>query len=170
VNTIVRQLVESDAAQYLELRREALVHEPYAFGSSPGHDRFRSVEDVRHIFVDREQAVFGAFDSHLVGALGVRRLTRPKLHHRAEVWGMYVRESHRRSGLGRRLLEAAIQFARERDGVRQLHLTVTERAVAAAALYESLGFVVWGIEPAGLRIDGVDVAELHMVLQFENST
>jgi GNAT superfamily N-acetyltransferase len=168
VNTIIRQLIESDAAQFLELRREALVREPYAFGSSPGHDRFGSVEDVRHILADREQAVFGAFDTDIVGALGVRRLMRPKLHHKAELWGMYVRESHRRSGLGRRLLESSIQFAREQKGVRQLHLTVTERAVAAAALYETLGFVLWGIEPAGLRIDGVDLAELHMVLRFDN--
>jgi ribosomal protein S18 acetylase RimI-like enzyme len=161
--------VEGDAAVYLELRREALLREPYAFGSSPGYDRFRSIEDVQQILADREQAIFGAFDSAIVGAVGVRRLTRPKHHHKAELWGMYVRESHRRAGLGRRLLEAAIQFAREQEGVRQLHLTVTERAVAAAALYETLGFVVWGIEPAGLRIDGADLAERHMVLRFDDS-
>jgi ribosomal protein S18 acetylase RimI-like enzyme len=162
-------LVDTDSPDYLNLRREALVREPSAFGSSPGHDRFRTIEDVQQILAEREQAIFGAFDSIIVGAVGVRRLTRPKLRHKAELWGMYVRESHRRAGLGRRLLEAAIQFAREQDGVRQLHLTVTERAAPAAALYESLGFVVWGIEPAGLRIDGVDVAELHMVLGFEDS-
>ena len=167
--SVVRRLIDTDSADYLNLRREALEREPYAFGSSPGHDRFRAIEDVQQILADRQQAIFGAFDPDIVGAVGVRRLTRPKLHHKAELWGMYVRESHRRSGLGRRLLEGAIQFAREQDGVRQLHLTVTERAVAAAALYESLGFVVWGIEPAGLRIDGVDVTELHMVLRFENS-
>jgi ribosomal protein S18 acetylase RimI-like enzyme len=114
--------------------------------------------------------VFGAFAPELRGAVGIRRLERPKLHHKAELWGMYVRASHRRAGLGRRLVEAAIQFAREQDGVRQVHLAVTERAVAAAALYESLGFVTWGIEPAGLRVDGVDLAERHMVLRLDEST
>jgi ribosomal protein S18 acetylase RimI-like enzyme len=79
---------------------------------------------------------------------------------------MYVREEHRRAGFGRRLVEEAIRFAREQDGVRQLHLTVTDSATAASALYEKLGFVVWGLEPAGLRVDGVDLAEKHMVLRF----
>ena len=73
----------------------------------------------------------------LIGAVGVRRLTRTKLRHRAELWGMYVRAEHRRAGMGRRLVEEAIQFARDGDGIRQLHLAVTDRAVAAAALYET---------------------------------
>ncbi len=68
--------------------------------------------------------------------------------------------------MGRRLVEGAIRFARDGDGIRQLHLAVTDRAVAAAALYEKLGFLVWGIEPAGLRVDGVDLAEKHMVLKL----
>ncbi len=162
----VRRLVERDAAEYLALRREALEREPYAFGSSPGHDRFQSVELVQQMLADPGQAVIGAFAPNLIGAVGVRRLDRPKLRHKAELWGMYVREEYRRAGFGRRLVEEAIRFAREQDGVRQLHLAVTDSALAAAALYEKLGFVVWGLEPAGLRVDGVDLAEKHMVLTF----
>jgi ribosomal protein S18 acetylase RimI-like enzyme len=63
-------------------------------------------------------------------------------------------------------VEEAIRFAREGDGIRQLHLAVTDRAGGAAELYEKLGFVVWGIEPAGLRVDGIELAEKHMVLRL----
>ncbi len=163
---MVRRLVDADADAYFELRREALEREPYAFGSSPGYDRFRSVVQVREALADPNQAVIGAFAPELIGAVGVRRHTLPKLHHKADVWGMYVRAGHRRSGWGRRLMEEAIRFARGLEGVRQVHLAVTEKAVAAATLYEALGFVVWGVEPAGLRLDDVDLAEKHMVLKL----
>ena len=78
---------------------------------------------------------------------------------------MYVRADYRRQGFGRRLVEEAIRSARE-GGVGQLHLTATERAAAARALYESVGFVVWGVEPSGLRVEGQDHAEHHMVLRL----
>jgi GNAT superfamily N-acetyltransferase len=163
---VIRRLVDGDAVDYFALRREALEREPHAFGSSPGDDRFQSVELVRESLADSEQAIVGAFERELVGAVGIRRLTRLKLRHRAELWGMYVRAEHRRSGLGRRLVEEAIRFARERDDIRQVHLAVTDRAAAAATLYEKLGFVVWGIEPAGLLVNGIELAEKHMVLRL----
>jgi ribosomal protein S18 acetylase RimI-like enzyme len=165
-NVSVRRLVVADAAQYFQLRREALELEPYAFGSAPDDDRFQSMEVVREALADSEQAIIGAFAPALVGSVGVRRLTRIKVRHRAELWGMYVRAGHRRTGIGRRLVEEAIRFARESERVRQVHLAVTDRAGGAAALYEKLGFVVWGIEPAGLRVDGIDLAERHMVLRL----
>jgi ribosomal protein S18 acetylase RimI-like enzyme len=165
-NATVRRLVMADAADYFALRREALEREPYAFGSSPSDDRFQSIELVREALADADQVIIGACAPALVGGVGVRRLTRIKLRHRAELWGMYVRAEYRRSGIGRRLVEEGIRFAREGAGTRQLHLAVTDRAVGAAELYEKLGFVVWGVEPAGLCVHGVDLAETHMVLRL----
>jgi ribosomal protein S18 acetylase RimI-like enzyme len=51
-----------------------------------------------------------------------------------------VRESARRSGLGRALVDAAIERARER-GCRRIELDVNEDNVAARALYEARGFL-----------------------------
>jgi len=113
---------------------------------------------------DSHRAVFGAFDTDLVGIVGVRRHMRRKERHKADIWGMYVREDYRGRGFGRRLMEAAIAFAGEQDGLRLLQLTVTDKAARAAALYENLGFVVWGIEEAGLHVDGADLTRKHMVL------
>jgi ribosomal protein S18 acetylase RimI-like enzyme len=164
---MVRRLTLEDAGRFQALRREALDREPFAFGSSLEDDRFRSADLVREMLLDAEQAVFGAFDPDLVGMAGVLRLNRRKLRHKAQLWGVYVRAEHRGRNLGRALVEAAIRFARDQDGVRLLHLTVTERATAAAALYAKLGFVVWGVEPGGLCIDDVEVAERHMVLRLQ---
>lgn len=52
---------------------------------------------------------------------------------------LYVLESARGSGLGRALLDLAVQEARER-GCRRIELDVNDNNEAALALYRSLGF------------------------------
>jgi ribosomal protein S18 acetylase RimI-like enzyme len=50
-----------------------------------------------------------------------------------------VQPDHRGKGLGRALMEAAMEFARAR-GADYMDLGTAESDVAARALYESLGF------------------------------
>jgi GNAT superfamily N-acetyltransferase len=52
---------------------------------------------------------------------------------------LYVRDSARRAGLGRALVEAAVGRA-ERRGCRRVELDVNEDNEAARALYEACGF------------------------------
>ncbi|HWC84928.1 MAG TPA: GNAT family N-acetyltransferase [Solirubrobacteraceae bacterium] len=52
---------------------------------------------------------------------------------------LYVQPEHRGRGLGRALLEGAIDHARER-GADYMDLSTAETDTAARALYESLGF------------------------------
>ncbi len=163
---VVRRLLASDAEAYFRLRREALETEPFAFSSSPAEDRALDPEFVRTSLGDPNQALFGAFSPELVGVTGVYRERGAKSAHKARLWGLYVRASHRRRGLGEQLVQAAIAFARSLEGVTHLHLSVTDRGKEAAALYEKLGFVTWGIEPAALRIGGAEAAERHMVLKL----
>jgi ribosomal protein S18 acetylase RimI-like enzyme len=165
--SLIRPLTPDDVEIYQRIRREALEQEPFAFGSSPSDDRARSADFVRTILASPDQAVFGAFAPELVGVVGVYRVLSLKSAHRAGIWGLYVKREHRSRGLGRSLLEAAINFARSLQGVSHVQLAVSERSPAAAALYESLGFVTWGVEPAALRIDGTDAAERHMVLSLK---
>ena len=52
---------------------------------------------------------------------------------------MAVTESHRRAGIGRRLLEKAVEEARA-SGAHRLYLETNRKLVNAIRLYESLGF------------------------------
>ena len=52
---------------------------------------------------------------------------------------LFVREEARRAGLGRALIEAALERARE-HGCRRIELDVNEANAPALALYEACGF------------------------------
>ena len=166
---MIRPITAADADAYIRLRREMISDAPFSFGSSPDQDRASSAEFVHAAVGDSTAAIFGAFEPELVGAAGIYRDRSLKGAHHAHVWGVYVRSSYRGRGLGRALMNAAIDFAGELPGVTDVQLAVSDRAAAAARLYTSLGFVTWGIEPAALRIDGVDAAEHHMVLMLRSN-
>jgi GNAT superfamily N-acetyltransferase len=61
---------------------------------------------------------------------------------------LYVVPERRGQGLGRALMEAAIELARA-EGAEDMHLGTSEDDVVARALYESLGFSNRGGRPDG---------------------
>ncbi|MGH9203991.1 MAG: GNAT family N-acetyltransferase [Vicinamibacterales bacterium] len=155
-----------DTDAFILLRREALDREPSAFLSSPEDDRALDPAFVREAFQNISQATFGAFAPDLVGIVGIGRDSHRKAAHKAHVWGLYVKASQLRTGVGRLLMITALRFARKLPGVTHVHLGVAESNAPAVHLYESLGFVAWGMEPDALQIDGGLIAERHMVLDL----
>jgi ribosomal protein S18 acetylase RimI-like enzyme len=100
--------------------------------------------------------VFGAFaDERLVGLAVLVRTSNEKLAHNAEVCGMYVTPTFRGRGVGRALLDTVIAHARTFGHLRKLTLSVTASNAAAIALYQSRGFVSYGLERDALCVDGV---------------
>lgn len=168
----IRRLTPSDAPAFVALRVAALRHEPLAFASSLGDDHAVSLEVVRKALAGAEEdVVLGFFEQgELVGNLGVIRNAKAKRRHKAELWGLYVAPDFRRRGVARALLAAAIERARGWDGLEQVQLGVTTTAVAASCLFESTGFVAWGLEPRALQSSGVFVDEVHMLLSLGEST
>jgi ribosomal protein S18 acetylase RimI-like enzyme len=77
-----------------------------------------------------------SFDGEAGGCVALRALDRATL----EMKRLYVRPSTRGMGLGKRLVEAAISFARH-QGYAELRLDTLASMVPAQALYRSLGFV-----------------------------
>jgi RimJ/RimL family protein N-acetyltransferase len=163
------RLTPSDTARLRILRAEALVNDPWSFGPTPGEDLFECEERARGVLADPIHAVFGVEDgagpAHpLVAFAGVMRSTRAKQSHVASIWGVYTTPAFRRRGCSRAIMRACIDHARAWSGVTQLALSVSERAPEARALYESLGFRTWGIEPDCVRIGAESGDERYMQL------
>jgi RimJ/RimL family protein N-acetyltransferase len=147
----IRRLTPSEGAAYREIRLEALRLDPEAFGST---FEAESVRPPEH-FSERvaQCPVFGAFrDGEIVGMAGFLGREGAKDAHKGYLWGMYVQPGARNAGVGRRLAEAVIDYARQH--VEILQLNVVSENEAARQLYASLGFVEYGIERKALKQNG----------------
>jgi RimJ/RimL family protein N-acetyltransferase len=147
----IRRLTPADAALYRDIRLEELRCNPEAFGSTFEAENARPLT----FFSERlgGSAAFGAFHgTELVGIAGLLIREGQKEAHKGLLVGMYVRPSARKAGVGRRLVETIIEFARER--VELIQLTVVSENEQARRLYERLGFLEYGIEKKALKKDG----------------
>jgi len=80
-----------------------------------------------------------AEDGRVIGRLSISRDQHPASRHVADL-GLMVDAEYRRRGIGRALLDAAVEWAREAE-VRKLELHVFPWNEAAIALYEDFGFI-----------------------------
>jgi ribosomal protein S18 acetylase RimI-like enzyme len=97
---------------------------------------------------------------------GFYRCRHLKARHQGHVWGVYVAQAERGRGAGRALLRALLDRVRALGGIEQVSLTVTTQAAAARALYLSLGFQSYGLEPRALRVAGRDLDQELMFLRL----
>ena len=166
----LRLLGNGDLDRYRRLRLEALRTEPTAFGSSYEVEASAKADKYRdRLTGSPENYVLGAWQGEqLIGIGGFVRETAPKRQHIGSIWGVYVTQSLRGRGLGRRLLATMVERARDLPGLEHVLLSVTSENAAALALYRSLGFEAWGTEPAALKVDGVDYDETHMLLRLSD--
>jgi ribosomal protein S18 acetylase RimI-like enzyme len=159
------------AMQYRAVMLHAYEHAADAFTSTPEE---RAAEPdawwVNRIANPTGLTVaFGAFDAkELVGVVALeyspkpKPKPKPKTKHKALLVGMYVMPHARGQGIARALMQAAMAHASARNGVTVIQLEVTHGNAAATALYESLGFQAYGIEPMAVRTPGGYRAKVHM--------
>jgi RimJ/RimL family protein N-acetyltransferase len=102
--------------------------------------------------------------SQLVAIATVTRNAHHKYAHRARLVNVFVERAWRGRGLARAVVTAAIDAAREWNGVEYVDLTVNDDAVPAQHLYERLGFVRWGVQPEAAKARGRRITEIHMTL------
>ncbi|HEY0150529.1 MAG TPA: GNAT family protein [Longimicrobium sp.] len=98
----------------------------------------------------------------VVGWCDVDRHTREGFRHSARL-GIGLLPGHRGRGLGRRLMEAAIEAAWG-AGLERVELEVFASNARAIALYEKLGFVAEGVKRRARKLDGEYDDELLMAL------
>ncbi len=113
----------------------------------------------RHVWIAVDEG--GAIAGHI----DLRGRPEPTASHRV-LLGMGVRHDLRRAGLGTRLVQTAIRWAREHPAFAWVDLEVLARNHKARALYARMGFHQTGEVPDRYRIGGVPVGEVAMSLRL----
>lgn len=138
----VRILGEHEVTLYKSLRLQALATNPEAFGSN--HAREAAFDDDTwrsrlRGFAGRPGVIMvdEVDDDRPAGLVGVGEFEHSE---GAIIWGMWVDPSRRRRGVAKRLLAAAINWARE-QGFSTVMLHVADGNDAAHRLYVDAGFV-----------------------------
>lgn len=169
----IRRLMSPDATAYRSLMLEGYALHPVAFTASVSErDPFPMTwwEGRVKDGDEAEEIVVGAFDdARLVGVAGLRFEQRPKMRHKAHLYGMYVHADHANQGIGRRLVDSVLDEAKKRDGIRVVSLTVTEGNLEAEALYRRSGFASFGVEPFAIALDEGFASKVHMWLDLREA-
>jgi RimJ/RimL family protein N-acetyltransferase len=165
-NFIVRPADPADAEALTHLAEEVSA-EPEAWLISTNGE-WRSVGDERRYLKAVRKyphaAVYVAerSDGAIIGRLSLARDTHPASAHVADL-GLMVAKSARRTGVGRALMEASVEWAKE-SGVRKLELHVFPWNEPAIQLYERFGFEREGFRKGHYARAGNDVDAILMAL------
>jgi L-amino acid N-acyltransferase YncA len=164
-DTKIRRLRSDDAASFKAIRLEALKAKPELLRST------FELEDKLDVawFADRleDAHVMGAFrNGELVGTAAFSIQQGQPNAHKGRLSSMYVRPSSRNLGVGRLLLSAVLDVAREK--VELVQLSVVRGNRPARALYESAGFLEFGVEPKASKYGDKYYDEALMALDFSH--
>lgn len=168
-SSTVRQLTKNDIGEFFPIRLEALKLVPTAFGSSFEEETAKGPAWFESVLESQKDsnAIFGAFyEGVLVGTIGIFSDLRLKSGHKAMIWGMYVRSEHRGQGLGKQLVQQAIEHAKLKMKAEAVYLSVESSNDDAKNIYLKCGFKVWGREPKSLYVNGRFHDEDYMFLNL----
>ena len=164
----IRALTEEDAAAYWALRYDALQTEPFAFGSAAEEHAATTVEQAaaRIRQTPRPSFTWGAFEcGELVGIATFVKETGLKERHKGHIYGVFVKQAWRNRGVGKALIMALLNRAKEDGSLEQILLAVATCQEAAKRLYRQFGFESFGTELRALKVGTEYVDEDHMLLR-----
>lgn len=94
--------------------------------------------------------IIAEYDEKIIGTCGINGNTRKRLAHTASL-GIAIEKEHWSQGIGRKLMEAGIKWAKE-CGITRLILEVDTVNYKAISLYLKLGFEIEGIHRNDKRL------------------
>lgn len=146
---LLRLMAEADLGAYKQLRDSMLAAHEDAFTSDAATERHREAQSYRGR-VSGPAGRGGVFTlcawqgPRMVGAVSCEQESRLKQRHVVQVVGMMVADDCQGLGIGRALLQSALQLLRCDESLEMAVLSVTSSNASAVKLYESLGFAPYG--------------------------
>jgi len=163
---LLRDVTESDAARMVRLMHTLLDETPFML-RLPHEQRDTPAEEaryLRHLRVSGNSvALFAEDDGFPCATLIVTGGGLARLAHVGYL-GMGVLRRYWAAGIGRAILEAAVDWARDHEVIRKLSLQVFENNHRAVKLYRSLGFREEGRLHREVHEDGEFIDMLQMAL------
>lgn len=148
------KLAPEDWEKYKKIRLEAFQKDSLAFGTSHEEGLKKKDEEWKATLKkDGRYLFFAKVDDEIVGMVAAYQEEGERVHHVAYVWGVYVRETFRGQGIGKKLMEALLDEL-EKNNVVKANLNVNTAQANAVKLYESLGFQIIGTAHKEMYIDG----------------
>ena len=149
-----------DASAYKALRLRALREEPTAYSSDYEESRARPERTwTDNLRMDQPTllavTLFALHEQELIGMATVLLPKSIKLRHAASLVGVYVDLEWRGYHIANALIENCEEWARLRKA-SLIKLQVTSNNLPAIGLYARRGYQDYGLEPQGIRVEGVD--------------
>lgn len=162
---VIRRLNSGDAEIFNSLRLTALQKNPKNFACDYETESQVPLEVTKkHLDTGIYIGIFEGVQ--LVGTVCLHKEQIPKLSHKGDVREMYVDETKRGRGIGKKLLEELIKTAKE-EGLSTVMLAVWQQNEPAVRLYRSLGFKTIAEESRALKLaDGTFIDEYLMSLDI----
>lgn len=150
---ILRHGVEVDGSAVFENFNRTHGETDYLL-SYPDENSFTAEQEGKFLKRKAESAneveIIALVDGRVAGTAGVDAIGgKYKLRHRAE-FGISVLKEYWGLGIGRALMDACIECARQ-AGYAQLELTVVAENARAVEMYRRAGFVEFGRNPRGFN-------------------
>jgi RimJ/RimL family protein N-acetyltransferase len=162
----VRRARAGDLEQYARNVQSVADEGRYIFTERVTEERKRSMakllEDKGCLFIVAEVVEGGK--GKLVGNLTMTRYGDVKKSEHVRVLGMLVVDGYREMGVGTKLMERALRWAKAKKGVEKVTLGVFSDNKRALRLYEKFGFKVEGVRKKQYYIAGKPEDEIDMGL------
>lgn len=153
---VIREAVPDDAPALLDYV-QAISRESDFLAFEPGEFQLTVAEEEAYLRqsqqADNKIYIIGTMDGSIVAALTFSGGSRARMRHAGE-FGVSVREACWGQGIGSRMVDALIAWARAGGVVTKINLKVRTDHRRAIALYERKGFVVEGTLRREIQIAG----------------
>jgi RimJ/RimL family protein N-acetyltransferase len=104
----------------------------------------------RHVGGDCSVLFLAVQSGLLIGSVNLTQFSRPQADHIVGL-GLNVRRGYRDLGIGRALMQQAVNWFAEASRIERLELEVTSNNAAAIHLYKSFGFALEGVKRCAVK-------------------
>ena len=169
MSIIIREAKPEDAEKHIEYIK-GILNEPNSFLEMSSGEFTHTIDEEKEFLQSfkvskNSKFIIAEENGKVIGSLNCKGSDRVKIKHNT-VLGMSVKEEYRDKGIGSKLLEYAIDWAKSTGIVKRIELHVFETNSRAIHLYKKYGFEIEGEKKRAIKINDEYINELIMALSI----